>query len=206
MKMIGITGGTGCGKGVVAGVFSSCGYPIYDCDRAYHMMTSFRSPCVEELTQVFGEEIVFDNGALNRAVLREMVFSSEANAKARLARLNEITHRYVKRDLFVWCEEMKRQGHTVVVIDAPALFEAELEKDCSAVIGVVASDEVRIQRIMARDGITLQAAQMRVKAQHTSEFYRKHCDYIVENDSSMDMVCVQTNEIINDMIKRGILQ
>jgi dephospho-CoA kinase len=161
---------------------------------------------VEELERVFGSDIVSPDGSLNRVVLRERVFSPNTDAQTLLARLNQITHRYVKEDLFVWCSKMAECGHTSVVIDAPTLFEAGLEKDCTVVIGVIASPDIRAERIAKRDGISLQAAQMRMHAQHDSEFYKLHCDFIVENNTSPNDAMGQTKTIINELLKRGILQ
>ena len=206
MTIIGITGGTGAGKSIVNDVFANHGYPTYDCDAAYHALVSYRSPCVEELVSVFGDTILAKDGGLDRAVLRELVFSSGADAAARLAQLNQISHRYVKEDLFAWCGKMESLGHDAVVIDAPTLFEAELEGACAVVIGVIAPYDVRVSRVAARDHISYDSACKRINAQHDDDFYRTHCDYIVENSSTTDDVIAQTNNIINELLKRGILK
>ena len=206
MNIIGITGGTGTGKGLVSCVFSSYGYPVYDCDKEYHALVSYYSPCVRELEQVFGREIITANGALDRVALRKIVFSSGKGASALLQKLNSISHYHVKQNLRAWCEDLKKTGVTTVVVDAPTLFQADLEGECVAVIGVIAKEELRLERIMARDGLDETTALQRIRAQLTDDFYRTHCDFIVENNGAIDDVHMQTEKIILEFRKRGILQ
>ena len=93
MKVIGLCGGSGSGKGVVAEIFSSHNIPIIDADAIYHGLTSSPGQCLDELREEFGEEIIRNN-ALYRPALAKIVFASE-NAAERRSRLNEITHKFV---------------------------------------------------------------------------------------------------------------
>ena len=163
MKIIGLCGGSGSGKGAVARIFSSFGILHIDTDRVYHEITSHPSECLDALVAEFGIEIAPD-GALDRARLREIVFS-EPSSNEKLRRLNRISHKFVIAEIELLIENYKANGAKGVLIDAPLLFESGLDGRCEKVIAVTASKEVRIARIMLRDGITLDAARKRISAQ-----------------------------------------
>ena len=125
--------------------------------------------------------------------MAEIAFSDDK--KHRL--LNSISHRFVKAELAKRIKALKDNHISACVIDAPLLFEAGLEKECDCVIGVVADQRMQLRRIVSRDGITPQDAEMRLKSQMPEEFLREHCDVILENNSSLDLLYRQVRELLN---------
>jgi dephospho-CoA kinase len=117
MLVIGLTGPTGAGKGVVANLFASFGLPILDADQIYHALLVPPSACLEELVLRFGAEILCQDGTLNRRALASLVFDSPKE----LADLNEIAHRHVMQTVRAKLEELRTQQVAAAVLDAPQL-------------------------------------------------------------------------------------
>jgi len=114
--------------------------------------------------------------AIDRKRLGEIVF----NDPAALLRLNSITHKYVGAEIQRRLEDWEAQGGTLAAIDAIALIESGRAAKCDVVVGVTAPKEIRIKRIMDRDRITREQAEMRINAQKPSEFYKQNCDHMLE--------------------------
>ena len=184
MKVIGLCGGSGSGKGAVSSLFGTYGIPAIDTDAVYHDITSRPSPCLDALASEFGVRIVKD-GALDRAALREIVFFSPDSA-AKLKKLNAITHKYIIAETEKIISAYEKRSVPGVIIDAPLLFESGLDKRCDTVIAVVANREVRIARIMLRDGITLEAARARIDAQMPDTRLAEMADVVIRNDGTLD--------------------
>ena len=146
-KIIGLTGPTGAGKSVIAGVFADMGAKIIDCDRLARKATE--SPaCISALCGAFGSDIVM-NGVLNRQKLADRAFRSPAST----ARLNQITHPAILRELERRIMCYKESGAAAIVIDAPLLFEGGVERYCDVTVAVVAAPETRKKRIAYYAGL-----------------------------------------------------
>ncbi len=195
MKVIGLTGPSGAGKGEVATLFATMGFPVLDADEIYHALLVPPSRCLEELVVRFGEGILFHDGTLNRKALGEIVFSDSVA----LSELNSISHNYVMIDVRRQLDALARSGICATVFDAPQLFEAGADRLCDAVVSVLASRELRIKRIMARDGIGEEAARKRMDAQHSDEFFRTHSTYVIENNGLIEELAPQVRQILSDM-------
>lgn len=178
MKVIGLCGGSGSGKGVVCKLFNEFGIDTIDTDKIYHELTSRKSECLDELVTEFGKEILSD-GILNRSALRDIVY-----AEKKFLVLNDITHKHILGRVRELINEYERQGSKGVIVDAPALFESGFDQECDYVICVYAKIETRINRIMERDGLSREIAEKRVYAQISSDWLRDNCDYVIENDST----------------------
>lgn len=195
MLVIGLTGPTGAGKGVVANLFASFGLPILDADQIYHALLVPPSACLEELVLRFGAEILCHDGTLNRRALASLVFDSPKE----LADLNEIAHRHVMQTVRAKLEELRTQQVAAAVLDAPQLFEAHAERDCNVIVSVLSDPKLRIERIMRRDGIDEAAAKKRMSAQLNDSFFRAHSDYVIENNASPDALQPRVYQILSEM-------
>ena len=195
MLVIGLTGPSGAGKSEVSDIFASYGLPIINADRVYHELLSPPSSCLKELTEEFGGGILTPSGELDRPKLSALVFS-EPTA---LSRLNAIAHRYVMEEIHRRLRLLRAKGTQAAVLDAPQLFEAGADRDCTTVVSVLAKKELRAERIMARDKITAENAMRRINAQRSDDYFRTHSDYVIENNASVDHLRPAVKKILSEM-------
>ena len=172
--IIGITGGTGCGKTTLLKVIAAQGGLILDCDAIYHELLQTDHALLAAIEARFPGTV--ENGALQRKKLGAIVFSDQ-NA---LLELNKITHSAVKAEVLCRLEA----GPALAAIDAIALFEGGLAELCDVTAAVTAPEEMRIQRLMKRDGISEAYARNRIAAQHSEGWFREHCMYTLENNGT----------------------
>lgn len=195
MLVIGLTGPTGAGKGAVASIFERYKIPVINADRVYHELISPPSSCLQELVQSFGKHILLPDGSLDRRALGGIVFNDPAARE----RLNAITHRYVMEEVKSQMERLRIEGVPVAIFDAPQLFEADAHRACGAVISVLADRKLRLERIMARDGISAEDAMRRINAQKSDTFFKTHSDYIIENNGAIEMLAPQVHRILVEL-------
>ena len=177
MKVIGLCGGSGSGKGTVCAIFARLGIPSIDTDKLYHGIISTDSQCTLELVSTFGDSIYAHPG-INRSALRDVVFASRENLK----KLNEITHRHILAEVRrIISETHDADG---IIIDAPLLFESGFDKECDLTVAVIADSTVRAARIVARDGITEEMAKSRISAQIKNSDLIRMCDFSIENNTT----------------------
>lgn len=155
---------------------------------------------MEEIARVFGKEVLFANGELNRAAMAQRVFSSDGER----ARLTAILHPAILDEIRREICRAQEEGERMVVIDAPLLFEAGLDRICDATVAVVASPEERGKRIMERDGLNVGAAENRMAAERKEPY---PADYILENTGSLEEFKSKVLKLINRFLTReGILE
>ena len=182
MKVIGLCGGSGSGKGAVSGIFAEIGIPSIDTDAVYREMTLSDSPCMRELRGEFGDEVVNSQGGLDRARLASIVF----NDPSRLIKLNKIAHSFILDETRRRLAEYRNEGFPAAIVDAPVLFESGFDSECDEIICVLADRDVRTIRIMSRDGITRDAAEKRIASQMPDEILISKCDYVIYNNSDIE--------------------
>ncbi|MBR2889751.1 MAG: dephospho-CoA kinase [Oscillospiraceae bacterium] len=174
--IIGITGGTGCGKTTLLDMIRDRGGLVLDCDEIYHGLLKTDLDMLAAIEARFPGTV--ENGTLNRKKLGTIVFS-DPDA---LLDLNRITHAAVKREVLRRLEA----GPELAAIDAIGLFEGNLAELCDVTVAVTAPVEQRIRRLMARDGITEEYARSRIEAQHDDAWFRQRCGYVLENSDNLD--------------------
>jgi len=176
MRIIGITGGIGSGKTTVCSVFAALGVPVYAADdRAKEVMTT-DVQLVAEIKQHFGEA-AYTEGKLNRSFLAQQVFGD----KNRLAMLNSLVHPAVARGFMQWTIE--HAHHTYVVKEAAILFESGAYKAVNEVVLVSAPENIRLQRVMQRDGISEAEVRQRMANQWTEEQKAALAHHSIINDN-----------------------
>ena len=185
MKIIGLAGGSGSGKGTVAGMLLDFNIPSIDTDALYHGMTTKKSPCLDALVAEFGASVLSPDGSLNRAVLADIVFSS-SDADKKRETLNKIAHHYVLIETQRALDEYRHKGVKAVLIDAPLLFESGFDKLCDFLVSVISERQKRIDRIIARDGISREKAEQRINAQMSDEQLISKSDFIIVNNGTRE--------------------
>ncbi len=174
--ILGLTGGTGCGKSTVATYWAQCGAAIVDADRIAREIVMPGKPALAELAAAF-DDILCDDGSLNRKKLGALAFEDPQ----KLHILNRITHTYIIQEIKNRLTAL--QATPLVVIDAPLLLECNLDNLCTACVAVLADTALRSKRIMARDGLTAAQAEARIQAQPEDSFYQQRCRFILYNNS-----------------------
>lgn len=174
--ILGITGGSGSGKTTLLQLIEAAGGVILDCDAIYHRLLQEDNALLQAIEARFPGTVI--GGGLDRKKLGEVVFTDEKALKE----LNSITHNAVKKQVLKILESKPK----LAAIDAIGLFESGLDDLCDTTVAVNAPEEQRIQRLMARDGISREYAQKRISAQHSGDWYRAKCTYSLENDGALD--------------------
>ncbi|MCM1365256.1 MAG: dephospho-CoA kinase [Faecalibacterium sp.] len=176
MKVYGLTGKSGAGKSTAAKILAENGFYIIDGDKIAHQITEKGSPILPVLAKRFGEDILTE-GILDRKKLAARAFSDEQSTNA----LNTITHPEIDRIFKEEIAKAERLGFEFCVIDAAALLESPSRTLCEKIIVVTAPEQIRLERILRRDGISSEQALTRINAQKKDEYYIENADIIIRN-------------------------
>ena len=174
--ILGITGGTGCGKTTLLNLLEKQGALVIDCDKVYHQLLESDRSLLEEIGTRFPG--VITEGKLDRKKLGSIVF---ADPQA-LQDLNAITHKAVKKEVL----RLLETAPDLVGIDAIGLFEGGLAELCQLTVAVTAPEDVRIARLMAREHISQEYAAARIAAQRPQAEFAALCDVTLENSTSLE--------------------
>jgi dephospho-CoA kinase len=184
MQMIGLTGGIGSGKTTVAGIFRSMRIPVYDSDSRAKWLMESDPHVIEGITGLFGEGSYDKDGRFQRSWIAERVFGNETM----LDKLNAIVHPAVGKDVRVWITHPDRSTAPYVLKESAILFEENLVSDLNAMILVVAPEEVRIRRVVARDQVTEEKVRARILHQWSDEKKIPLSDYVIFNDGERSLI------------------
>ena len=174
--ILGITGGTGCGKTTLLTCLEQAGVLVLDCDAVYHHLLQTDASLLQAIADRFPGTV--EKGQLQRKKLGSIVFSDPQA----LEDLNRITHGAVKAEVQRLLQE--HTGHAA--IDAIGLFEGGLAELCHVTVAVTAPREDRIRRLMLRDNIPQEYAASRIDAQKPESWFRERCDYTLSNNGSLE--------------------
>ena len=187
--IIGITGGSGCGKTTLLNLIAEHGGLVLDCDAIYHELLKTDQAMLSAIDARFPG--VIEDGILNRKKLGTIVFADE---KA-LLDLNAITHAAVKKEVLRRLESQPK----LAAIDAIGLFEGNLAELCDVTVAVTAPTEDRVKRLMNRDGISEEYARSRIAAQHDDRWFREKCTCVLENYSNLDAFATKCVDFLRSL-------
>ena len=183
IPVIGLTGQTGAGKSTVAGMLAKRGYCVIDADAVARCVMSPGSPVLAALAEAFGQAVIKPDGSLDRAALARAAFASrEATLK-----LNAVTHPPIDIEIRKCIRAAARQGAKAVVLDAAALLESPSAKRCDYIAVVCAQEQLRLERIIKRDGLTMEQARRRISAQMPVIEYLLAADIIIMTGPPFDL-------------------
>ncbi|MFI3205869.1 MAG: L-threonylcarbamoyladenylate synthase [Clostridia bacterium] len=191
-KIVGLTGTTGSGKSTVAKELKKQGFPIVDCDKITKEKDTYSPLCLKKLAEYFGKDIAV-NGELNRRLLAERAFVSKKETQ----KLNDICFPFIMEKVIDKINKYKENKSGVIILDAPTLFEANLDNFCTYLLVVTADINLRCERIVKRDGLSKQEAMTRISSQHNSEFFVDRADFVI--DTSENEYIAQTNQFIKQI-------
>lgn len=204
IKVIGLTGGIGTGKSTAAAYLKKKGFKHVDADEISRGITADGSEMLGVLDRVFGPEgeygdgstrILDDSGNLDRKALASLVFTDSIKK----AMLDEIMFGAIIDKIDDTIDKIRRTGDAAagILLDAPLLFEAGLDSRCDKVIVIVADEEVRIERVCRRDGITAREVRDRINSQMSESDKIRRSDFVVDNSDGIE----QLEESLEDLLE-----
>lgn len=182
MKIIGLCGGSGAGKGEVCRIFEKHGIPSVDTDAVSRLVMEKGMKCYTEVVEAFGNDILDIQGRIIRKKLAAVIYENTDKKKL----LESITHKHIIASTLEKIKDFENQGYKYAIVDAPLLFESGMDKMCYKTVAVISDEENRIRRIMMRDGITREFAVSRIRVQISNDELKEKCDYVIYNNSDLD--------------------
>ena len=193
MAVVGLTGGIGSGKSVVAGWLREAGVPVIDADQLAREAVAPGTPALGAIARTFGADLVREDGTLDRAALGRIVFSDPK----KLAMLNTITHPAILARAGDRMVALMGEGHPWVIYEAALILENGLAPGLRSLVAVVSDPKVQIQRVMARDGLSSEEAAARLAAQTDNAARREAADFVLENDDDLAALEAKVAGLIN---------
>lgn len=191
--VLGLTGGIATGKSTVASMFSDEMIPLIDTDQISRDLLKIGHEGYQEVVKHFKDDILLTNGEINRKRLGRIIFS---NAQKREL-LNQIVHPKVIRIVLSEIEKHKQLGTKLVVVDVPLLFESGFDRYTDKVLVVFTERELQVERLINRDSISEEYANMKINAQMPLEEKIEKADYVIDNSKSV----LQTKRAFLDVLK-----
>lgn len=192
--IIGLTGPTGAGKSTAAVAAKSFGLQVIDCDKSARAATEKGTDGLKALVAAFGDEILSPDGSLDRRALAAAAFASPQKTEL----LNKTVLPHIVKLVLAEADGKN------VLLDAPTLFESGLNSVCTAVIAVSADVKIRKERIIKRDGLSPDAAILRINAGKTDEYYKQKADYFLYNNSDEKAFYERFSDILKNIIGGNI--
>ena len=188
IKIIGLTGQSGAGKSTAARLFEENGFTVINADLLVRNIYTTDPACLKAVAASFGQDIIISDGTLDRRLLASRAFASAENT----ALLGALVHPFVLAETL----KILKSVTGCAVLDAPQLFESNIDVICDRIVSVTAEEAVRVRRITERDGISEEQARERVSAQLNEDFFRAHSDDVIENNGGFAPFEKQLTELI----------
>lgn len=180
--IIGLTGSIASGKSTVSTMLEERGFPIVDADKIARLVVEPGTPVIKEIQKTFGEEIILEDGSLNREKLGALVFGNAQNRE----KLNAIIHPAIRIEMLRQKDEHLANGEKTIIMDIPLLFESNLQSFVEKIIVVTVTPEIQKQRLMERNELTEQEAMVRIQSQMPLETKEAGADAVLNNDGTIE--------------------
>ena len=198
IKVVGLTGGIASGKSSVAAEMRALGLPVIDADALAHMVLEADGGAYGPVVDRFGTDILDDQKRIDREKLGKQVFDDEEARRD----LEAITHPRIAQMAQRGMELVAERGEPIVIYEAALLVETGVHKSLDAVVVVSSSVAHQMERVVARDGLTLQAAAQRIGAQYPLDEKLKVADFVIANDSDFENLKSVTAQIVEQINQR----
>ena len=192
MKRIGITGGIGSGKSVVTDLLREKGYSVIDADEVAREAAMPGEPAMLRLREEIGDEVFHGDGSLDRLKLAKAMFSDPLT----LMTVNEIFHGDIKERVEGYVNEREEKGGKGVFLSVPLLFETDAGWMTDEVWLVTADDDVRLRRVMERDGLPEEDVRARMASQMPEDDKRARADIVIENNGAIGELYAEIEELL----------
>ena len=192
--IIGLTGSIASGKSTVDNMLREYGLPIVDADVVARDVVEPGTPTLAAIAESFGEEILLEDGSMNRERLGQIIFHDPAKRKV----LNDLIHPAIRLEMTRQREELIEAGATHVVMDIPLLFESKLQHFAEKILVVAVSEEVQLERLMARNNLSKEDAVARIQSQLPMSVKVQGADAVVYNDGTIEQTRTQLESILRN--------
>lgn len=190
MTIFGLTGGIACGKSSVAEIFRSAGVPMVDADEIARSIVYPGSPVLQEMVKHFGQDILLEDGNLNRRKLAKLVFGDQK----KMDLLNDINHKPVRAAIDVALRETERTA-SLIGYDCALIIEMRQQKKYRPLVVVATSDKIQLHRLMARNLLTATEAKKRIQMQMSTTDKLQYADYVIWNNGDEAELLSRTMEV-----------
>lgn len=180
--IIGLTGSIASGKSTVANMLKEMGFPIIDADLVARIVVEKGTATLETIKETFGTEVIHEDGALNREGLGEIIFSNPSKRK----QLNDIMHPAIRAEMLAQKEHLIHQGHPVIIMDIPLLFESRLQSFVDKILVVTVTEQKQLERLMSRNGFTQEEAKLRIQSQLPLSVKEEGADAVIYNNGTIE--------------------
>ena len=190
--LLGVTGGIASGKSTVARMLEELGAPMIDFDVLSRVVTEPGKPAWKEIVAYFGEQILREDGTLNRKALSEMVFPDRQKRE----KLERFTHPRILEEFIRRAKQIVKENPEAIIQGVvPLLIEANLQSLFHKLILVYLPEEMQIRRLMEREPISRETVLLILKSQLPIEEKKKYADYIVDNSGSLEETRKQVESV-----------
>lgn len=184
--IIGVTGASGAGKSTITKILKPIlSAEVIDADKIVKELEINNENYIKDIENKFGQAIINEDGTLNRLALSKIIYEDDKNRQ----KLNDTTFPYITKKIEEKIQYFNNKRN--IILDIPLLFESKLDKKCDKIVGVLANQKIKIQRICKRDNITQEYAKKRIEIQNTDEFFIRNCDEIINNNGTIEEVIKQ---------------
>lgn len=200
---VGLTGAIACGKSLALNIFKALGCPVMDADKIYHELVAPGKPLLKKLVKEFGQEILAEDGELDRKELRELIIS-DPSAKEKLDKIAHpavIREQKNRRKEIIKSMKKKQIDEAVIITDAALMIESGNYKTYDKVVVIACENEIQKNRLMQREAISVEEAEKRINLQMTSKEKESFADYIVENNGSSQELVRNVETVLSQLFE-----
>lgn len=195
---VGLTGGIACGKTVVRKRLESLGVPTLDADHVVHGLLGPETEVSAEIASEFGNDVIAEDGAVDRKALGALVFGDEGARR----KLEAIVHPRVFEAIGAFFDEAAKRGESVAVVDAALMIETGSYRRYDCVVVAYCPREIQKQRLMERDGLEAEDAERRIASQMPIDEKRELADYVIDTSGTMEQTLERADEVLRKLRER----